>query len=167
MINTINLTILTIAIIFFSGCTDKDKEEQKVQNADIIKINENFDWLLGNWERINEKEDRETFEIWEKKSNSEYHGMGFTMQNEDTIKQEKIQLVNIDGKWDLIVKVPEETESITFKITELKEDSFICENDSLDFPKMIKYWKDGNKINALVSGDDMEIPFEFERINEK
>lgn len=28
-------------------------------------------------------------------------------------------------------------------------------------------WKSGDKINALVSGDDMEIPYEFEKRMEK
>jgi len=44
---------------------------------------------------------------------------------------------------------------------------FTCENEVLDFPKKIKYWKNGDKINALVSGDGMEITFEFERIFKK
>ncbi len=47
------------------------------------------------------------------------------------------------------------------------EQEFTCENKELDFPKKIKYWKNGDRINALVSGDDLEISFEFERITEK
>jgi hypothetical protein len=34
----------------------------------------------------------------------------------------------------------------------------------LDFPKLIKYWKNGNKINALVAGDSLKLSFEFKRI---
>jgi len=75
------------------------------------------------------------------------------VQGSDTIKQEKIRIAKQSGKWILTVKVPEETESITFPITELKYNEFTCTNDSLDFPKQIRYWKNGEKINALVSGD--------------
>ena len=122
---------------------------------------------LQHWKRINEKEDRETFEIWEKKSNSEYYGIGFTMQNNDTLKQEKIKIIKIDKNWVLEVQPQDEPEPITFNMTSYNEQEFICENKELDFPKLIKYWKSGNNINALVSGDDLEISFEFERIVEK
>ena len=161
------LSITTIAILFLSSCTSKNIEESKTQNYEISKSTENFDWLLGNWKRNNEKDDRETFEIWEKTNNSEYSGIGFTIQNNDTIKQEKIKLTKLNSNWILEVKVPEETESIIFNLTSIGNKEFICENKEIDFPKKIKYWKNGAKINALVSGDEMEIPFEFERIIEK
>ena len=161
------LSITAIAILFLSSCTSKNSEESKTQNNEISKSTENFDWLLGNWKRNNEKENRETFEIWKKKNNSEYYGIGFTLQNNDTIKQEKIKLTKLNNNWILEVKVPEETESITFNLTSIGNKEFICENKEIDFPKKIKYWKNGTKINALVSGDEMEIPFEFERIIEK
>ena len=161
------LSIIAIAILFLSSCTSKNSEESKTQNNEILKSIENFDWLLGNWKRNNENENRETFEIWKKKNNSEYYGIGFTLQNNDTIKQEKIKLTKLNNNWILEVKVPEETESITFNLTSIGNKEFICENKEIDFPKKIKYWKNGAKINALVSGDEMEIPFEFERIIEE
>ena len=161
------LSITAIAILFLSSCTSKNSEESKIQNNEISKSTESFDWLLGNWKRNNEKENRETFEIWKKKNNSEYYGIGFTLQNNDTIKQEKIKLTKLNNNWILEVKVPEETESIIFNLTSIGNKEFICENKEIDFPKKIKYWKNGAKINALVSGDEMEIPFEFERIIEK
>lgn len=161
------LSMTAIVILFLSSCTSNNNEESKTQNNEISKSTENFDWLLGNWKRNNEKENRETFEIWKKKNNSEYYGIGFTLQNNDTIKQEKIKLTKLNNNWILEVKVPEETESITFNLTSIGNKEFICENKEIDFPKKIKYWKNGTKINALVSGDEMEIPFEFERIIEK
>ena len=161
------LSMATIVILFLSSCTSNNSEESKTQNNEISKSTESFDWLLGNWKRNNEKENRETFEIWKKKNNSEYYGIGFTLQNNDTIKQEKIKLTKLNNNWILEVKVPEETEFITFNLTSIGNKEFICENKEIDFPKKIKYWKNGAKINALVSGDEMEIPFEFERIIEK
>ncbi len=161
------LSITAIAILFLSSCTSNNSKDSKIQNNEISKSTENFDWLLGNWKRNNEKENRETFEIWKKNNNSEYYGIGFTLQNNDTIKQEKIKLTKLNNNWILEVKVPEETESITFNLTSIGNKEFICENKEIDFPKKIKYWKNGTKINALVSGDEMEISFEFERIIEK
>lgn len=155
------ITIISLIISFtFISCSTKS-------NSNSDNINEktkNFDWLLGKWKRNNEEKGKDTFENWEKISNSEYSGMGFTIQNGDTAKQEKIKLIKLNGKWDLIVKVPEDKESITFKMTKLDSHSFTCENDSLDFPKLIKYWKEGESIKALVVGKDLKIPFEFEKI---
>ena len=152
------LLIVTIFIIISCNFTTNDKKN----NAE--KPVENFDWLLGKWERLHEEVGKKTFEKWEKTSQSEYSGIGFTMQGSDMIKQEKMRIANQNGKWILTVKVPEETELIAFPITELKKDEFICTNDSLDFPKQIKYWKNGDKINALVSGDSLKIDFEFKRL---
>ena len=88
------------------------------------------------------------------------------MQNNDTIKQERIKLKKSNGKWDLFVKVPEETESIVFEMTEHNANEFVCVNNKIDFPNKIKYWKSGNNIKATVSNSEMEIPFEFEKISE-
>lgn len=160
---TLNSIIIISIITSFAFVSCNTNRKSKVNK--ISQKSENFDWLLGKWKRNNEEQGKETFENWGKISNSEYSGIGFTMQKGDTIKQEKINLIKQNGKWDLIVKIPEETESLIFKMTDLDKDSFTCENDSLDFPKMIKYWKDGLKIKALVAGKDLEIPFEFEKVN--
>lgn len=154
------LTILILSVFMIVSC--HSNHNAKKDNAETQA--ENFDWLLGKWKRLHEQAGKETFENWKKVSETEYSGIGFTMQNSDTIKQEKMQLLKQDEKWVLTVKVPEEKESITFPITELKNENFIATNDSLDFPKQIKYWKNGEKINAVVSGDSLNIAFEFERL---
>jgi len=165
--NKIKITLLiVVAILSFSSCAEKSKEETKIK-IDKETLNENFDWLLGSWKRNNEEEGKETLEIWKKRSNSEYSGIGFTMQNSDTLKQEKIKLKDVDGKWILEVHPQDEPAPITFNVTSYNEHEFICENKELDFPKLIKYWKNGDKLNALVAGDDLEIAFEFERMTQK
>ena len=156
----IKSVLLIITIVTIVSCNSTTKKTDNNSEKQV----ENFDWLLGNWERLYEEPGKETFENWKKISQNEYSGIGFTVQGSDTIKQEKIRIAKQSGKWILTVKVPEETESITFPITELKYNEFTCTNDSLDFPKQIRYWKNGEKINALVSGDSLKIDFEFERL---
>tara|TARA_B110000093_G_C12764288_1_gene323858 strand:- start:153 stop:647 length:495 start_codon:yes stop_codon:yes gene_type:complete len=160
------ILILLIGILIMS-CNQSKKEKQKeeIKSETMIEKSENFDWLLGKWKRLNEEEEKETFENWNKINETEYSGIGFTMQNGDTIKQEKIRLTKTSGKWNLTVKVPEESESITFNGISHNETEFTCENNEIDFPNKIKYWKNGNRINAMVSGGEMEIPFEFEKLN--
>lgn len=150
--------IVTTVVLVFSliavSCNIKTKSNEK---------SENFDWLLGQWQRTNEEQGKSTFENWEKTSDFSYSGIGFTMQNGDTIKQEKMKLLKQNGAWDLIVKVPEETKDVTFAITESNQNSFTCVNDSIDFPNQIKYWIENNKLKATVSGTDLKISFEFEK----
>ena len=163
MYKTAIIFLITAVFISFSSCADKSKKETKVKIEEKEK-DDNFDWLLGDWKRNNETEGKETFEVWKKNNNSEYSGIGFTMQNSDTIKQEKIKLLKLGEKWVLEVQAQDEPNPITFEMTSYNEQEFICENAALDFPKLIKYWKKGDKLNALVSGDEMDITFEFEKI---
>ena len=107
---------------------------------------------------------KETFENWKKTNDNEYKGIGFTLQNSDTLSQEQMKLIQTNGKWNLLVKTPDEKDFIKFDMAELAENKFECKNDTLDFPKLIKYWKNGDKMNAIVSGDSLKLSFEFERI---
>ncbi|AZA93795.1 hypothetical protein EG343_04475 [Chryseobacterium nakagawai] len=123
----------------------------------------NFDWLTGKWKRSNEKAGKETFENWNKISPTEYAGIGFTLQKGDTINKETMKLVSSNGKWSLLVKTPKEKQFIEFKMTESKNNEFICINDSLNFPKRIQYSSEGNQLKAIISNDEMKVPFEFEK----
>lgn len=160
------ILILLIGILIVS-CNQSKKNDIRAQvSHDKEEFTEvDFDWMLGEWKRLNEEEGIETFENWEKISKTEYSGIGFTMQNGDTIKQENIKLIKSGKNWDVTVKVPEEPESITFTGISHKAHEFTVENNEIDFPNTIKYWKDGKKMRASVSNSEMEIPFEFERIS--
>ena len=161
------LAIVVIGALIIS-CNKNRNNEQKsnAKSTTIIEKEENFDWLLGKWKRLNEDKGKETFENWIKISETEYLGIGFTMQNGDTIKQENIRLFKSNGKWNLTVKVPEESESVTFNGTGHNVTEFTCENNEIDFPNKIKYWKIGKNLSASVSNSDMEILFEFEKIKQ-
>lgn len=157
---SLKLIIITFIAINMTMCNTKQNDKALT----TTKKDESFDWLLGNWKRTNEEKGKETFENWIKISNIEYSGIGFTLQNKDTVSKEFMKILETNGKWNLLVKVSDEQEFIKFDMSEIKEDKFDCKNDSLDFPKLIRYWKNGNRINALVSGDSLNLSFEFERI---
>ena len=153
MKSILKIAAIILIALSFTMCNSKQTEST-----------ENFDWLLGKWQRTNEEQGKTTFENWEKTNNSEYNGIGFTIQNNDTISQETMKIVETNGKWNLLVKTPDEKDFIKFEMTEIADDKFECKNDILDFPKLIKYWKNGDKMNAIVSGDSLKLSFEFERI---
>ncbi|NOR87687.1 MAG: hypothetical protein GQ527_08770 [Bacteroidales bacterium] len=155
------LAIMAIGILLIS-CEDSPKQQNKEEQAPVIT--ENFDWLLGNWQRSNEKEDRETFETWEKMSKTEYNGIGFALQNNDTISLENMKLIKIDLGWDLKVMLRGESTPTVFNVVKIENESFECTNDLNEFPTKIHYWKDGEKIKATVSGCELEIAFEFVKV---
>ena len=154
---------LTAALITFS-CNQNSSKETVDSGLTKNEITENFDWLIGEWKRLNTIPGKETFENWKKTSASEYIGLGFTLENKDTISQEKMRIIENNGKWTLEVKMPEEKESTIFINKDLKKSEFLFVNDSISFPNKIKYWLEGDNLKALVSSKDMEIPFDFQRI---
>lgn len=157
-----NKIILLSAAILILSCNQNKKQEITKSTQEL----ETFEWLLGNWKRLNEEKGKETFENWKRISEFEYAGIGFTMQNGDTIKQEKIKLNKVNNHWNLTVKTPNETQWTTFTGVNHSKNDFTCENNEIDFPSKIKYWKNGDNFNASVSGGDMIISFEFEKLKE-
>jgi hypothetical protein len=153
----ISFVFLTAFILTMCN-TNQNDQKPTTQSTD------SFDWLLGNWKRTNEEKGKETFENWKKTNDIEYEGIGFTLQNRDTLSQEQMKLIQTNGKWNLLVKTFDEKDFIKFEMTEIADDKFECKNITLDFPKLIKYWKNGDKMNAIVSGDSLKLSFEFERL---
>ncbi|MBU2912749.1 MULTISPECIES: DUF6265 family protein [Reichenbachiella] len=153
--------------IFVVSCSPNKKEVQNTtaDSTAVVESTEHFDWLLGQWSRLNEEEGKETYEHWDKVSDTEYAGLGFTMQEADTIWQENMRLVKVDKNWDLMVQSPGESEPTVFKGTDHSATEFTCTNSKNDFPNTIKYWKDEDKLSALVSGGDLSISFAFERMS--
>ncbi len=152
---------LFILLLVFSLCSC----DQKSKSVAIPTTHRNVDWLVGKWERLNEKEDKQTFEYWQKETPNTYTGHGFTMLKEDTIWQEKMTFTKKDTAWILQVKTPGNIDLVEFKLTALDSSSFIVENPSHDFPKKIKYWKKDENLLALVEADSMKIKFAFKPLD--
>lgn len=155
--NKIVLFLLMISIFACSqneGTTDEEKNEEKV---------ERFDWLLGQWQRVNEKEGQQTYENWTRISETEYLGEGFTMQEQDTVWMEYIRLVKNASNWTFEVRGSNETKATIFKLSEFDSISFSCVNPENEFPKFIKYTTNGKGLKATISGGKMEVFFDFVR----
>ncbi|WP_271765975.1 DUF6265 family protein [Aquimarina algiphila] len=164
--------VLLITILLIS--CNQNKKEESVISEDTPKLTEeadNFDWLLGTW-KINTKEvGKEMFENWDKKSKTEYVGLGFTVQNGDTIKKEKFGLIKLDNHWNFQIQLQGETKPSSFKMTSSNAHEFICENNArnfpnkqLDSPNKIKYRKKGDKIYATISGSKIKIHLELVKL---
>jgi hypothetical protein len=76
---------------------------------------------------------------------------------------EKLKLVIKDDNIYYVADIAENKEPVYFKLTTITGNSFVCENPQHDFPKMISYQKDGNKIKATISGDGKSFEYLFEK----
>ncbi|PHS08757.1 MAG: hypothetical protein COA88_05880 [Kordia sp.] len=164
-----NAFILLFGILFMS-CNQIKNEKSKtiVEAIKVVEVTDNFDWLLGEWKRSNEEVGKETFENWDKISETEYVGSSFTMQKGDTIYQEKFRLVKSNNNWSFKIQLQGEVIPSSFKMTSFNNQEFICENKALNFPNKkldspnkIKYWKYGDRLYAIVSGNKIKLQFDY------
>jgi hypothetical protein len=148
-----------IWLLLFTSCRvdNKQNRNEYINSPELIS----FDWLLGDWQRENEDEGKSTFERWNKKSDLEYRGFGYTLQKMDTIWQEDIKLIKKDNIWNFEVMGNGEASPTIFTVTDISTNSFICENPENEFPTHIQYEVKGEHLNAKIWGGDMEIPFVF------
>ena len=149
-----------LIMIFLFSCNEGDKANETRKASATIEA---FNWLVGDWERTNEKPDKATYESWQKLDETKYIGIGFTLQNKDTIWKENVRLVREKNTWNFEVTGGDDLVPTVFRLTSIEKGKFVCENSENEFPKKIEYKKEGDKIKAMISGGDMEIPFEFER----
>ncbi len=131
----------------------------------LISIDGDFSWLIGSWQRTNEKEGRQTFEHWAKQSNSHYVGMGCTLKDGDTIWKEDIVLKEVGKNWHFEVTSQGEEQPTVFTLTDISETSFTSKNPENEFPKVISYAASATGLSAVISGGGPTITFEFKKID--
>lgn len=160
--------VILIGLCILSCSQEKsskpDLQTDGTEHNNIIENDEQFNWLVGNWKKLDNDTENKTFENWNKKTNTTFLGHGFIMKELDTIWQEKMTLIKNDSTWVLKVETPGNDDLVKFKLTEYNHNSFTVTNPEHDFPKEIKYWKNENKLNATVKGDGHELQYEFERL---
>ena len=137
--------IILVALFFFFSCNYKPVNKEKPT------------FLIGNWKRLNDKPNSQTYETW----NTNFTGMGYTKQGEKITFQETMSIVTINDTLHLKVEGVNETPTL-FKFTSQTDTSFVCENKANEFPKKIKYYLEDNQLKAIVSNDDFRIDFVFE-----
>ena len=151
--------IIILLLFGLIACNQNDSQSNTT-NTTVVA---NLDWMLGNWQRTNDKEGQVTFEHWQKISTQEYKGLGFTLQDKDTVFKENMRLIPINGIWNLEVSAVNENPTL-FYFTKQTENNFICENPNNEFPKIIEYSFFNKKLKARVSTEEMKIDFEFKKI---
>lgn len=120
-----------------------------------------FSYLLGGWNRTNDKQGKQTYEEWRKVNDTTYLGHGYTLQGQDTVWQEWTEISPINGTWYFQARMKDDSVSTDFVITSFTDTSFVCENPENEFPKIIRYRKEGNTLKAEIEAGDFKILFDF------
>ena len=123
----------------------------------------NLEWLVGTWNRTNVKPGKSAHERWEKTNALELRGIGVSMQGKDTTFVEKITILIKDNNIYYVADVPENEKPVYFKLTEISNSGFVCENPEHDFPKKISYQLNGADLKAQISGDGKSIDYLFKK----
>lgn len=144
--------VLTIA---FSHANSQNISEQAIDN--FKKIN----WIEGTWRRLNNKAGQSGHERWLKSSPNELRGYGVTMKGQDTLFVEKLRILIKDNELYYVADVPENQVPVYFKLTEIGNTGFSCENPHHDFPKKIAYQMEGNNLKATISGNGKSMDYLF------
>jgi hypothetical protein len=122
-----------------------------------------LEWLVGTWSRTNVKPGKVGHEHWRKQSESELRGMGVSMQGKDTTFVEKISILIKDNNIYYVADVRENEKPVYFKLTEISNTGFVCENPEHDFPKKISYQLNGTDLKAQISGGGKSMDYLFKK----
>lgn len=156
---------MSIGTLLSCGTEAPQKETKKMAteaNPPKETTSTNFDWMLGTWQRSNEKEGKITREHWRKAPEGWYQGTACTLVGKDTVFQEQMQLKQMEGTWVLAVSGVNEQATV-FIFTEQSAQHFVCENRQNEFPKKISYQRKAETLEAKIADDEQEIVFLFEK----
>jgi len=118
-------------------------------------------WLTGSWKRTDAKPGQSGTETWSVISATSFKGLGVTLKGKDTVSLEKLSLIIKGNDIFYVADVTGNPKPVYFKMISVTGDSFVCENPEHDFPKKISYKLVGNKIEASISGNGKNIPYNF------
>lgn len=106
-------------------------------------------WLQGHW--CGGSEERRIEEIWLQPSGGELLGLGRTTTQDQTLSFEFLRIAVIEGHTTYLAQ-PGGREPTPFRLAATGTGSVRFENPDHDFPTRIEYQRDGNRLNAVISG---------------
>ena len=120
----------------------------------------------GTWKMISDK--IEYYEEWRLINGSELIGIGFSIEQGDTVLSEELYVKKFADTWAYVALPVNQTITL-FALSEYSESKFIFENEEHDYPQKIIYeFTADGKWNAategIIEGELMRREFNFIRI---
>lgn len=149
--------LLIIVITAYGNAIGQQISKQTADNFEKLK------WLEGTWIMTNAMAGQSGYERWQKSAPIELRGYGVTMKGMDTVFIEKLRILVREDQLYYVADVLENVKPVYFKLTEISNRSFVCENPDHDFPKKIAYRLDGDTLKATISGNGKSRDYLFIR----
>jgi hypothetical protein len=148
-----SIPIFILLILLSCKTTQQDQNQQY-----------NLDWIIGKWERVETESGESGYEVWSMNADEDLVGEGFMIREHDMAFTEFLKILMIEGKKVYQVRMPS-GEVTDFIFTRQSKTGFICENPLNDFPKMIVYELNGNKMNVIISAGQKSKIFHFIKLD--
>ncbi len=122
-------------------------------------------WLEGKWERTNAKPGTVAEEHWQRNTNGELRGIGFTKRGADTAFVERLVIKVIENEVYYSADVAHNQAPVLFKMITNDGNKVVFENKEHDFPNQISYeLLENGELKAQISGKGRTIDFPFRRL---
>jgi hypothetical protein len=110
-----------------------------------------FDLLNGAWKHQAEG-DQEIGECWEKLETGGFKGIGWTLQNGDTVFKEKMDILKTDSGWFYMAHPAMAERPTFFKVEEMTDSGFVALNPRHDYPQSISYQMIEGELKISLKG---------------
>lgn len=144
------------------ACTSEQQEKEP--HGELKKLT----WLLGDWANTNKK--ASLHERWWMSGDSVFTGEGYELIQNDTVFQEKLSLVMKGNELFYVPTVSGQNDNqpVFFKVIEISDSGFVCENPDHDFPQIIRYRLESPmvliaSIEGELNGEEMVREFHFRK----
>ena len=121
-----------------------------------------MEWLVGTWQRTDLPVGRSGHERWARDGGG-FSGIGVARQGAGTVFEETLRIEARDGEIVYIAEVAHNPAPVVFRLIRIDDDGFVFENPAHDFPKVIAYRRDGDRLRVRVSAGKQASEFAFQR----
>ncbi len=135
----------------------------KIRSISRKKTKKNqFDWLIGTWKNTGAAN---TYEDWVLGEDMFPVGRGYKMEEGEKIISEDIRIIKNGDHFYYEAKLPFNETPIIFKIVNISECGFVCENYDYEFPKRISYELIGfDLLDTRLIGHHRSLNFKFNKL---
>jgi hypothetical protein len=100
-------------------------------------------------------------EYWQIKSDTLLLGLGYSLQDNDTVFKEELKIFYHDDNVFYGAKVGEREQFVLFELMKARKDNWIFENPDHDYPNIISYEIDGDRLVASTTNSNGNKKIEF------
>jgi hypothetical protein len=123
---------------------------------DVAKLS----WMAGSWTGTRGRASIE--EHWTQPNGNAMLAVSKTVVAGKMVEFEFLRVVVKDGAI-VYVAQPSGRPPTDFKLTASTDKEAVFENPQHDFPKLVRYKRDGDKLTASIEGNGKKIEFQFQR----